>query len=168
MTFRRVVVVSWLLFASLARAQAPEPPPEAGDGDYTLEVADTLAQDELEVGVGASRDGALARRLQHVRMQGEGVQASWREGDVLAGGGMRAPFAGGVLSAGRLAPRWARGLLLGGADEPWRAVALDRGEHATFRGRAGEGVAFTRASGEALVGRFAAAPLAAARVTWRD
>ena len=57
MNMRRVVLASaFAVFASLARAQAPEPPPEAGEGDYTLELADTLAQDEVEVGGGAARD----------------------------------------------------------------------------------------------------------------
>ncbi len=149
-----------------AWAQTPEPPPEAVDGDYVYEAADTLAHDELEWSVGAAREGAReARRLQRVRFRGDGAQGSWRDGaDALAGGAVTADGLGGAWSFGRLAPRWGRGLLLGGADEPWRRTATDRGERAAFRGRAGDGVAYRFARGELLTGRFGAAVCLGARM----
>ncbi len=170
---QRVLALA-LLCATLVRAQEPdtpsEPPPEAGDGDYTLEavdsLADSLSDDAMEFTVGAASDGgSRIRRSQRVSFRGGGARGTLREGDdALSGGGIAAPFAAGTLRAGRLAPRWARGLVLGGAGEPWARSALDRGERATYRGRAGEGLAYDDARGALLLGRFRKAPLGAARV----
>ncbi|MCE9626738.1 MAG: hypothetical protein K8R56_02335, partial [Candidatus Eisenbacteria bacterium] len=136
------------------------------EGDYTLEVRDSLANDELEFTVGAASDGgSRVRRSQRVSFKGGGTRGTLRDGDdALSGGRVAAPFAAGTLTAGRLAPRWGRGLVLGGASEPWARSALDRGERAAYRGRAGEGLAYDDARGALLVGRFDRAPLVATRV----
>ena len=148
----------------------PEPPPEAGDGDYTLEAADSLADDELEVAVGAASSGSSRlRRSQRVRFRGGGTRGTLREGDdALAGGGMQAEVAGGVMSAGRMAPRWGRGLVLGGAAEPWARSADDRGERAAFRGRSGDGLAYETEHAAVLAGRFQHRGLRGARVVRGD
>lgn len=162
----------WLsmLVAALAHAQEPdtppEPPPEAGEGDYTLEARDTLSSEELEFAVGAaSSGGSRVRRSQRVSFRGGGARGTLRDGDdALSGGRITAPFAAGTLTAGRLAPRWARGLVLGGTTEPWARAALDRGERAVFRGRAGEGLSYDDGRGALMLGRFDKATLAAARL----
>ena len=147
-----------------------EPPPEGGEGaDYELEPADTLAEGALELGYGASgRAGAKPRQTRRVRFSDRTVGGSVREGDgdPLAGGSLETAALAGRLGAGRLAPRWGRGLLLGAAGEPWSAAAGDRGEDAPFRGRAGRG-AWYRAGDEAglelLCGRFARRDLVGGR-----
>jgi hypothetical protein len=155
-----------LTLAVVARAQSPEPPPEAGEGDYTLEAADTLADHEFEVTVGAaSQLGAAPRRSQRVSFRGGGTRGTLREGqDDLAGGRVQAPLARGTLAAGLLAPRWGRGLVVGGAAEPWARTAEDRGEGARFRGRSGSGLAWDSPRGGVLAGRFAKRDLAGARL----
>jgi len=155
-----------LACASPASAQGPapdpEPPPEAGDGDYTWELPDSLAADELEWTVGATgRAGKAPRRSQRVTFRGGGASGTLRHGDAELGSGrVEAPFAGGSLAAGTLAPRWGRGLVLGGAAEPWSPAPEDRGREARFRGRSGSGLAFEGAHVSALAGRFARRELA--------
>lgn len=153
------------LACGVACAQPPEPPPEAGEGDYTLERADSVAAGEVEVVVGAAGAGnARARGSQRVSFRGGGASGTIREGDdALAGGRVAAPFARGTLVAGRLAPRWGQGLLLGGAADPWARSALDRGTRARFRGRAGEGLAYESGAGAWVAGRFDGTALAAVR-----
>ena len=115
---RLAAPIALLLFAETgAFAQPPEPPPEAGEGDYTLEQADSLDDAEFEVAIGAaSRGGSELRRSQRVSFRGGGARGTLRDGDeALSGGRVEAPLAGGTLAAGRLAPRWGRGLALGGA-----------------------------------------------------
>ena len=155
---RRAWLTAWLLtWTCVAFAQSPEPPPEAGEGDYTLEQADSLADAELEVAIGAaSRGGPDIRRSQRVSFRGGGARATLRDGDeALSGGRVEAPFAGGTLAAGRLAPRWGRGLALGGAGEPWVFTAEDRGAGARYRGRSGTGLAFEARGASLFGGRFA-------------
>ena len=149
-----------------ALADTPEPPPEAGEGDYTLEAADSLADDELELSVSAASDGgARVRRAQRIAFRGGGTSGTLRDGDdALSGGGVQAPFAGGLLAAGRLAPLWGRGLVLGGAAEPWARAADDRGARARYRGRAGQGIAFESGPAAVLAGRFAKRAFAGARL----
>jgi hypothetical protein len=154
------LVLTLLLAGRLARADTPEPPseppPEAGEGDYTLESADSLPDEEFELAVAASGgNGAHVRRWQRMSFEGGGARGTLREGDdVLAGGRVQAPLAGGTLAAGRMAPRWGRGLVMGGAAEPWARSADDRGEGAAFRGRAGDGLAFETGHLSLLGGRF--------------
>ncbi len=149
-----------------AFADTPEPPPEAGDGDYTLEAADSLADDEFELSVSAASDGGTrVRRAQRIAFRGGGTSGTLRDGDdALSGGGVQAPIAGGLLAAGRLAPLWGRGLVLGGAAEPWARTPDDRGARARFRGRAGQGMAFESGPAAVLAGRFARRGFAGARL----
>ena len=150
---------------------ALEPPPEAPEGsDFEIERADSLADASLEIGFGASgRSGERPRASRRVRFRGDGVSAQVREGagDPLAGAALDARAAGGMWRAGRLAPRWGRGLVLGSAGSPWSRAALDRGDGAPYRGRAGDGLWYRRAGPidlEALAGRFARRDLACLRV----
>jgi len=156
------------LFAVPARAQLAAdstgyagPPPEEPEGaDYEVESADSLAEGAIELGMGAAgRVGAKPRQTRRVRFNDRTLGGSVREGegDPLAGGSIETGALAGRVGVGRLAPRWGRGLLLGGAAEPWSAAASDRGEGAPFRGRAGRGAWYqVGESGalETLYGRF--------------
>jgi hypothetical protein len=172
--------IALLAFAP-ARADDPappdttglEPPPEVAEGaDYEVERADSLAEDDVELGYSArGSPGARPRRSRRVRFRGDGFAAATREGadDPLSGSGIEAAALGGQLSAGRLAPRWARGLVLGSPAEPWARAAADRGDQARYLGRSGEGFRFQRAGAatiETLAGRFARRDLAGARVAF--
>jgi len=168
----RAIVVGLLLsLAGAASAQPLEPPPEAPEGtDYVIEPADTLAEGDVELGVGAaSRAGGAPARRRRVRFSGDDLSGAVREGsgDPLAGGSIDGRGGLGAFTAGRLAPRWGRGLLMGAAGDPWRREALDRGPHAAFRGRAGEGVMLRRGTGDGydlLYGRFSRRRLAGVRI----
>src|SRR6185369_7271845 len=153
---RRAALLA-LVVASVARAQSLEPPPEAGAGDYTLERADSLDDAEFEVAIGAaSRGGSEFRGSQRVSFRGGGARGTLRDGDeALSGGRVEAPLAGGTVAAGRLAPRWGRGLALGGAGEPWVFTAEDRGAGARYRGRSGAGLAYESRGASVFGGRFA-------------
>jgi hypothetical protein len=160
------LVVVLAVAPGTAVAQPGEPPPEAGEGDYALEVPDSLGEQELELVVGASsRTGSPARRSQRVSFRGGGARGTIREGEAELGTGrIEAPFAGGTLRAGQLAPRWGRGLVLGGAAEPWARSAEDRGARARYRGRSGSGAQYGTGRVSLLAGRFAARDLAGARL----
>ena len=154
-----------------AHAQPLEPPPEAPDGmDYVIEPADSLALGDVELGVGAaSRAGGAPVQRRRVRFSGDGVSGAVREGasDPIAGGSIDGHGRLGAFSAGRLAPRWGRGLLLGAPADPWQGEALDRGAGAAFRGRSGSGVMLQRGAAEGLdlvYGRFSHHRLAGMRV----
>jgi hypothetical protein len=166
---RAGVVLAVLACAAIVHAQSLEPPPEAGDGDYTLERADSLDDAELEVAFGAASHGNSAfRGSQRVSFRGGGTSGTLRDGDdALTGGRVEAPFAGGRIAAGRLAPRWGRGLVLGGAGSPWVFGAQDRGSTAPFRGRSGSGVAYETSHVGFVVGRFARRDVFGARVRER-
>ena len=156
-----LVLLLALLLATDVDADTFEPPPEAPEGDYSLELADSLGDGLVETTFRADgRSGDRPRRAERVRFRGGGLAGSVRDGDdPLAGGRLETAAAGGRIRLGRLSPRWARGLLLGSPAEPWSASreAGDRGERATYRGRAGEGATYTAGEGavETLAGRFA-------------
>ena len=163
-----------LLAATSATSQPLEPPPEATEGaDYVADPADSMAEGQVELGVGAvGKAGGRVERRRRVRFAGGDMRGTVREGtaDPLSGGAIEGRGLGGDFSAGRLAPRWGRGLVLGSSAEPWRDTAVDRGRGAAFRGRAGEGVAFRRGEDdfvEAMCGRFARRELAGLRVRAR-
>lgn len=158
----RRVPLGWVLMLALlvsqSHAQPAEPPPEADEGDYTYELADSLADGDLETSWSATGDaGRAPRRAQSVRFRARGAEGRVRDGeDALAGGVLDTDAAGGRLRIGRLAPKWGRGLVLGAAADPWVRDADDRGATSRFRGRAGEGLAFAHGRGiEAVAGRFA-------------
>lgn len=146
-----------------------EPPPEAGAGDWTIARADSLARGWVETTFAASGSGRTSpRTAERIRFHGTDAEGDWRTGDdALGGGSVAAPLGAGALHAGRLAPRWGRGLVLGAPAQPWSVAAEDRGERAAWRGRAGEGAAYRTHGGalELLAGRFARRTLAGAR--WR-
>jgi hypothetical protein len=147
-----------------------EPPPEsATDADWEIERSDSLADDALEVELGAagSRE-RLTRRSRRVRFRGDGLSGSVREGrgDPLAGGVLDTRLAGGRLAAGTSAPRWGRGLVLGAPPDPWSLGARDRGA-GDYRGRSGEALRYERDGAigvDALAGRFSRRGLGGARL----
>lgn len=164
-----IVVVSEAL-AGPAWSQQIEPPPEAPEGvDYAVEPADSLAEGDVELGLGAAgRLGEAPTRRRRVRFSGGDLSGAVREGrsDPLAGGSVDGRGRLGTFTVGRLAPRWGRGLVFGAAGDPWQREALDRGATAAFRGRSGEGIRLRRGIGEAtemLCGRFSRRRLAAVR-----
>ncbi len=190
MTHAWSLAFAWWLVCALALPAAPacaqeapqdslaqdagdvSPPPEADDGDYTLERADEIGDRSVETRFGAHGSGGAPKQTRAVRFRGDGSEGSFVEGDdVLAGGRYRARLGGGALAWGRLSPRWGCGLLLGAAADPWRSDASDRGAAARFRGRAGEGALYVNdaAAGgvclmDALAGRFAKRAMIGARV----
>lgn len=154
------------LAARPASGQELTPPPEAGEGDYEMERADSLAEGAYETSWSANGTPRTApRRAQRLRFRGGGTSGSLREGDdALAGGRLEAPLARGTLRVGRLAPRWGRGLVFGAPAEVWSDVAEARGETVALRGRAGEGAAWD--AGERvtlLTGRFSRRAIHGAR-----
>ena len=179
MRLRAALLAMLLLRAAPGAADPPpaadsvvtEPPSDVPEGvDFEVERADSLGDASVEVGFSASgRSGERPRTGRRVRFRGDGMSAQVREGagDPLAGAALDTRVAGGVWRAGRLAPRWGRGLVLGSAGLPWSRSALDRGEDARYRGRAGDGLSYRRSGRfgiEALAGRFAHHDLACLRV----
>jgi hypothetical protein len=145
---RAAALASALLLARLllpaarpASAEPVEPPPEAAEGaDVDLELADSLQAGAVEMGIGATgRDGGAPTSRRRVRVHDGDLSAEARDGagDPLAGGVIR----NRRLTIGRFAPRWARGLVVGGADDPWRAAATGGGDLAVRHGRSLEGLA---------------------------
>lgn len=168
---RSFLPIVLLLSATAVSAQPVEPPPEAPEGvDYAVEPADTLTDGDVELGMGATgRPGSAPTRSRRMRFSGDELSGGVREGsdDPLAGGSVEGRGLLGVVTVGRLAPRWGRGLVLGAAGDPWQREALDRGAKAAYRGRAGDGVWLRRGRDqrfEALYGRFARRRLAGAHV----
>jgi len=166
-----VVLVALAALAPPARAQPLAPPPEAPDGvDYVIEPADSLAEGDVELGVGAtSSTGGAPVQRRRVRFSGDGMSGAVREGtsDPIAGGSIDGHGRLGAFTAGRLAPRWGRGLLLGAPSDPWQSGPLDRGAGAAFRGRSGEGVMLRRGVDDGLdllYGRFSHRRLAGLRL----
>ena len=166
-----VVLVALATPATPAKAQPLEPPPEAPAGvDYVIEPADSLAEGDVELGVGAtSRAGGAPVQRRRVRFSGDGMSGAVREGssDPIAGGAIDGHGRLGAFTAGRLAPRWGRGLLLGAPSDPWHSEPLDRGAGAAFRGRSGEGVMLRRGVADGLdllYGRFSHRRLAGLRL----
>jgi len=166
------VLATTILLARIAFAadEPVEPPPEAAAGaDYALETRDSLEAGSVEVDFGAAgRAGGAPLRRRRVRFSDDAVQAEVREGDQdpLAGATLAGAGARGNLIAGKLAPRWGRGLVLGAASDPWKSAALDRGAGGAFRGRSGEGVSWSAGGTtgiETLGGRFDRSLLAGVR-----
>jgi hypothetical protein len=158
-----------------AAADTLEPPPESADGaDYEIDPADSLAAGSVEVGVGASgRAGERPRRTRRVRFEDGGLGGTFREGtsDPLSGGTIESRGGLGTCGVGKLSPRWGEGLVFGAAGDPWSLRALDRGPHAAWRGRAGQGAWLQggeTAGLDLLVGRFSRHDLAGARVRIAD
>jgi len=166
-----VALLAALAIHQAASAQPLEPPPEAPEGvDYVIEPADSLALGDVEVGVGAaSRAGGAPVQRRRVSWSGDGLSGAVREGasDPIAGGSIDGHGRLGTFNAGRLAPRWGRGLLLGAPGDPWQSDALDRGTGAVFRGRSGSGVMLQHGAVDGLdlvYGRFSRHRLAGMRV----
>ncbi len=149
-------------------ADPVELPADVPEGaDHALEPADTLATGELELGLGLAGGSSRAvERRRRVRFTEPDLSGTVREGagDPLAGGSIEARAAAGELVAGKLAPRWGRGLLLGSPGDPWQRAAIESGATG-LRGRTGEGVLYRPGHGaaELLVGRFAHRDLAGLR-----
>jgi hypothetical protein len=156
--------------AALADA---DPPPEVEPGaDYVAEPRDSVGEGELEVAWRAlgANDRREVSRQESVRFRAEGLEGDLRDGaDPLGTGELTGAGRAGEWRVGRLAPRWAGGLLLGTAPEPWSKAAPDRGGGSALRGRAGDGVRWRGQAGplgmEALAGRFDRRDLGAGRIS---
>ena len=147
----RSPIVAWLAAALLvvcappllAIEEPPEPPPEAPEGvDYEAETADSIEAGSVEMGFAAvGRAGRPPSRRQSLRFRGGGTSARVREGsgDPLAGASLETGALGGRLGAGRMRPRWGRGLLFGAAADPWSRSAL-ADEPGAVGARGGEGL----------------------------
>ena len=155
-----------------------EPPADAPEGeDYEAEIADSIEVGTAETGFGATgRAGGKPHARRRVRFSDGGFAGEAREGadDPLAGGMLESRGARGRWTAGRLRPRWACGLALGGPAEPWRLPA--RATTGTTSSAAGSGVRWqagsiggplprgARPAGfEALAAHFAGGDVAGAR-----
>ena len=172
---RRAVARAMLLAVLLARAAAGEPvepPADAPEGaDYESERADSIEAGSAETGFGATgRSGGRPRTRRRVRFSDGGFAGEAREGagDPLAGGSVEARGARGRWSVGRLRPAWSRGLVLGGAAEPWRVARA--GATAPVPSAGGDGVRWQagdprRFGLEALGGHFGRRDVAGARVS---
>lgn len=140
-----------------------EPPPDVPEGTDHVEAADdSLPGESLELGLGLVGTGRTVERRRRVSFSGRDLSGTVREGsgDPLAGGSVVERGAWGELRAGKLGPRWNRGLLLGSPGDPWQSAAL---EVAARPGRSGEGAELRLTRGaEVLVGRFGGTPLVGA------
>ena len=156
------------LFAVPSYAQESEPPPEAGAGDWSAETADSLAPGWLETTfTSRGHAGGAPRSGERMRFRSGETSGAFRSGaEPLAGTRLSAPLWCGSLRAGRLAPRWGRGLLLGAGARPWSLQAEDRGDDAPLRGHSGDGATWRSEGGalECVAGRFAKRTLAAAHL----
>ncbi len=155
-------------FAPAACAQSPEPPPEAEPGDWSVERADSLAPGWTETTFDSrGKRGSAPSTGERMRFRsGESAGSLRGGGEALPGARLEAPLAAGTLRAGRLGPRWGRGLLLGAAAQPWAVQADDRGDDAPLLGHAGDGAQWRMRDGglELLAGRFSRRTLFGARV----
>ena len=162
------VMLASLRLAACAFADPVEPPPEAGEGDWSVERADSLAPGWVETTFSTGgRVGTAPRTGERMRFSGDGAEGAFRAGDdPLRGGRVRAPMGEGALQVGGIAPRWGRGLVLGAAAQPWSAEADDRGDGGALRGHAGDGALY-RARHDAfalLAAHYGTRSLAGARV----
>jgi hypothetical protein len=157
-----------MLVSGRGSADPLEPPPEAPEAqDYVVEADDSLSSGEVELGMGLEgAAGARPERRRRVSFDEPDFSGTVREGraDPLAGGAIETGGAGRAIAAGKLSPRWGRGLLLGATSDPWQRVAVETERRG--RGRSGEGVMLSsgRARRVALViGRFSRRDVAGAR-----
>jgi hypothetical protein len=161
---RHAVIVLALLWGCPMQLSGDplEPPPESSeDQDFEGEHADSLAEGNVEVGIGASgRLGQSPRRTRRVRFESDSVGGTFREGagDPLVGAAVQGRGAGGDFSMGKLSPRWGRGLVIGALSEPWSRATFAKHGKPAYRVRSGEG-AWYRARRDAfrigvLYGRF--------------
>ena len=166
--WRALLLAALALPAGIAKSEPVEAPTYTPEGDdVAYEANDSLASGEVELGLGL--EGSASSKPVHrrrVRFDEPDFSGAMREGpgDPLAGGAVEGRGARSGFVAGKLSPRWGRGLLLGSPGEPWQraATARDGGR----RGRAGEGVMLSRGAEqrfELLAGRFARRDLAGAR-----
>lgn len=143
-----------------------EPPPEAPENaDYEADRADSISSGSVEMGFAAvGRAGRAPSRRQTLRFRGEGTSARVRQGsgDPLAGAAVETGALGGRIGAGRMRPRWGRGLLFGGAPDPWSRAALE-GDRSRLSARGGDGLWYERGTRRRvglLAGHFDRRPVA--------
>jgi hypothetical protein len=159
------LLLALLLLGARARADVIEPPADVPEGaDHAEATDDSLSGAEVELGLGLSGDAHSTERRRRVSFSGNDLSGTVREGrgDPLAGGSVIERGGWGELRAGKLSPRWNRGLLLGSSCLPWERAAL---ESAGRGGRSGEGAELKLAGGgEVLLGRFSGRELAGAKL----
>jgi hypothetical protein len=159
-----------------ARAEPVEPPADAVEGeDYVADRDDSLGTGDVEVGVVAEgHGGRVTQQRRRFRLHDDdGLDGTFREGrgDPLGGGSLERALKGNRVKVGRFAPRWGRGVALGGGREPWRRGASSTGATGTSddvgRPASGQGLWLrhgARRSFEAVAGRVGPHPIAGARV----
>jgi len=167
-SWSRLVIAAWAFAAGAAKADPIEPPPGTSEGeDSTQESADTLASGAVELGIGVSgAAGQEIERRRRVRFADPDLRGTVREGsrDPLAGGLVEGRTGAGEFVAGKLSPRWGRGLLLGAFSDPWQRSSMEVGARRAGRTRLGEGVLYRRWGGELLLGRFSRQDLAGIQI----
>jgi len=157
---RRVLVVLAAALATRALADPTEPPLGADpNADYVAEPSDSAQAGSVEYAYALSgTNGSSLSRRQSFAFEGDSVELAVREGDdePYGGGGLQARGGTREFRAGRVAPRWGLGLVLGTPREPWSG--LDEGARAPWepRARSGDGALCRwRTSGvEAMCAQF--------------
>jgi len=158
------LLLALVLLGARADADTIEPPPDVPEGaDHAEATDDSLSGAEVELGLGLSGDAHSTERRRRVSFSGGDLTGTVREGrgDPLAGGSVIERGGWGELRAGKLSPRWNRGLLLGSSGLPWERSALEPGSRG---GRSGEGAQCLAGGAEVLFGRFSGRALGGARV----
>ena len=147
-----------------------DPPDDTTDGaDTVTEHGDSVAEGDVEVGLGADGSGdRITHPRRRVRFRDGGLRGDLRsgDGDPLAGGALEAPVLGGAAALGRVTPRWGRAMVLGVPADPWRAARY-ADLAPTPRGRSLEGVRWRSLRPlrvELAAGELAREHLAAVRV----
>jgi hypothetical protein len=147
-----------------------DPPEDTADGaDAVTERGDSVAEGDVEVGLGADGSGdRIAHPRRRVRFRDGGLRGDLRsgDGDPLAGGALEASILGGALALGRVTPRWGRAMVLGVPADPWRA-ARDADLAPAPRGRSFEGARWRSARSlrvELAAGELAKERLAVIRI----
>lgn len=159
------LLLAFTLGAARVSADTIEPPADVPEGaDHAEATDDSLSGAEVELGLGLLGDSHSIERRRRVSFSGGDLSGTVREGrgDPLAGGSVIERGTWGELKAGKLSPRWNRGLLLGSSGNPWERAALEPGNRG---GRSGEGADVHLAGGaELLLGHFSGRTLGGAQL----
>lgn len=149
-----------------------EPPVDApDDADVTLERADSVSAESVELELGLDgRGNSAARRARAFRFRGSDLDGSVREGgdDPLSGAEVGGRGSAGAWRMSRTAPQWGRGWLMGAPSAPWSDAGAESDARLRSgpRGDAAWGTFGSQARVEGMAGRFAHRDLAAMRAGW--
>ncbi len=155
------VLFSLTLVAGGSVADPIEPPLEADPGaDYVAEPSDSLEAGSAMYGYGiGGRSGSGVATRRSFAFEGDSLDVALRDGDddPYRGGDVGAKARSGEFRAGRVAPRWGLGLVMGTPREPWSAFDDAALEPWAPRARSGDGALWRAPAGavEMLCARFA-------------